>query len=260
MNVKNDDKERDRGAPYGLRFEPRVPVFEVPLSDSQFGPRRAIGATRGTPREAAAESGGKRVISRDSEDMLLRAKRKPWLSMTALYADLGHSGYRGHKCKLELIRAGLAAEVELPANRRGRRTKLLQVTPKGTEYLESLGVRVEPKGRGGVKHLYYQKKIREWYESRGCTAEIEARVGSTTVDVLAIRPDGDRVGIEIACSPQYERTNAVKALESGIEILLFVCETEEIKNRLSNMLEGIGSRSDRMRCSVKLIDGFLGDE
>ena len=100
------------------------------------------------------------MVSRDAEDLLIRAKRKPHLAMTALYQDAGLSGYKGNKSKTELVRAGLASEVELPSNRRGRRKKLLQVTPRGNDYLRVLGVRVETKGRGGVKHLYYQKEIK----------------------------------------------------------------------------------------------------
>ncbi len=141
--------------------------------------------------------------------MLIWSYRKV-LALTPLYKDLGFSGYKGKKTKEELKREGLVYEVKLLKKGRGRDKVLLQVTPKGTEYLKRLGITLKRKGRGGVKHLYFQKMLKEWYELRGYTVEIEATVGDTCLDVLVIMKDGDRLGIEIALSEQYEDVNARK--------------------------------------------------
>ena len=39
--------------------------------------------------------------------------------------------------------------------------------------------------------------------------------------------------------------------------MLFVCETEEIRGRLANMLEAVGSGADRPRFSVKLVSEYV---
>ena len=193
--------------------------------------------------------------------MLIWAKRKPYLTMMELYKDVGLSGYKGNKSKLELVRAGFADEVELPANRRDRRKKLLQTTPRGNEYPQSLGVRVEAKGRGGVNHLYYQKKIKERYESHGYTAEIEATIGKKSFNLLAIARNGRGIGVEIVRSMQNEGLTAEKASTSGVGCVLFVCETKVILERLRQMLGAIGSWPDgAAKHGLKLVSDYLGDE
>lgn len=215
-----------------------------------------VGATCASAKGHTTGSGG---LSRDAEDVLVRARRRPDLTLTALYSDLGLSGYKGNRCKEELIRSGLVEEVELPTNRRGRKKRLLQTTPKGREYLERLGVRCETKGRGGVKHLYYQGKLKEWYVARGYTAEVEATVGGTCVDLLVIRKDGSRLGIEVALSPQYEATNAWKALQVGLEGLLFVCESKEAMEALQRRLEPLLAKWSGQRPGFKLVSEYVGD-
>ena len=253
MTLDRRESEEQTDPATGMRWLPRVPLFED--SDDGKGPLAFAGPKTSGGND---EGDGERVVSRDAEDLLIRAKRKPYLALTELYQNAGLSAYKGSKSRVELIRAGFAGEVELPSKRRGRRKKLLQVTPRGNEYLRALGVYVASKGRGGVKHLYYQKEIKEWYESRGFTAEIEARVGETTFDVLAIRDDGDRVGVEIALSSPYERTNAEKAVMSRVETVIFVCETDEMRQKLTDMLGDIGDRCDKApRFSVKLVDEYL---
>jgi DNA-binding MarR family transcriptional regulator len=245
MNTETDNegnlqKPRDLS---GLSWKPRVPLYDNPLN-----------ATRGT------NSTDGKQRSRDAEDMLIKVRRKAHLTLTPLYAELGLSGYKGQKTKDELIRAGLVEEVSLPANRRGRRKKLLQILPKGIEYLERLGIVHGSKGRGGVRHLYYQEMVRRWYENHGYTAEVEARIGSTSLDVLVIAKDGKRIGIELALSSEfYELVNAQKALESGLECILFLCETDEMIEKLRRLFGAkLGNWPDA-RIGFKLVTDYLED-
>lgn len=188
--------------------------------------------------------------------MLIAAMRK-LLPLTKLYEHLGLSGYRGNKVKEELKRAALAYEVELPASRRGRKKKLLQATPKGTRHLEKLGVKPGGSGRGGVKHMYYQKTLKDWYESHDFAVEIESSIGGTCFDVLVIRKDGERLGIEIALSEQYEEVNARKAANSGVERVMFVCETGELMERLRRKLEPLIEKWPGNKPGFKLVTDYL---
>jgi hypothetical protein len=249
MEQQNEKKEASaEGSAEGGRlvWKPRVPLFD-----------NSSRATGGTGGERVGTNGGRQRITRDAEDMLVRAWRRPDLALTALYKDLGLSGYKGVKCKKELMRGGLADESPLPTNRRGPRKKLLQVTPKGREYLGRLGITQGRKGRGGVRHVYYQKKIKDWYEIHGWTAEVEAKVGDTSFDVLVVGKDGNRIGIEIALSEQYEVVNARKALESGVERVLFVCETEELMVRLREKIWRATRNWPGERPGFKLVSDYL---
>jgi len=232
----------------GMRWEPRVPLFR---SDSP---------SCSTCNSAAEHEKQKKVgmITRNGEDMLIKVYRKPMV-LTELYKELGLSGYMGGKTKWELIKEGLVYEVELPTNRRGRRKKLLQITQRGTEYLRELGIKDIRKGRGGVKHLYYQKILKEWYQANGYVVEVEASVGDTCLDVLVIRKDGERLGIEIALSEQYEQTNARKAMQAGLEGFMFVCETKELMERLHQRLSSMIESWPGKKPGFKLINDYMSD-
>jgi DNA-binding MarR family transcriptional regulator len=229
----------------GLTWKQRVPLFDNPT-----------GSTCGTQGATSDVNQIDRNISREAEDMLIKVKQEP-LTISELYKDQDLSGYKGNKTKQELIRAGLVEEISLPTNKRGRKKKLLQITPKGTEYLRSLGINQTGKGRGGAKHLYYQRMLCEYYEGLGNTVEIEATVGETCLDVLVIQEDGSRLGIEIALSEQYERINAEKALKTGIEHLLFVCESETMLEQLSRMVSTLPQKQFRTKYGVKLVNDFV---
>jgi DNA-binding MarR family transcriptional regulator len=237
---------------YGdLEWTERVPLFGP---DSSSRPPCDSAIVRG-------ELSGPAKLARDSEDMLIKAYRKPMV-LTELYKELGLSGYKAGKAKEELLRAGLVYEVALPTNRRGRQKKLLQVTPKGTEFLRRLGIEQRGRGRGGVKHLYYQKMLKVWYEEHGYTVEIEATTGGTCFDLLVIRKDRERLGIEIALSQhqRYEEVNARKAMESGLEHVLFVCETEELMERLRKKLSPLIEIWPGNKPGFKLIGDYLRDD
>lgn len=244
--TKGTNPSFEINTPVNLTWKKRIPLSDNPTC--VFGDSRV---------QNESDQAGQVKISRDAEDMLIKAKRKPYLTMTALYKELGLSGYKGQKFKLELIRSGLADEVELPTNRRGRKKKLLQITPRGTEYVKTLGIIESTKGRGGAKHIYYQKLLEDWYESRGYTVEVEAGIGSTCLDVLVILKDGARLGIEIALSVQYEYTNAVKALGSGIDRLLFVCESELIMEKLRCSIDPTFQNQKSLRVGYKLVTDYF---
>ena len=180
--------------------------------------------------------------------------------MTPLYNELGFSGDKGFNSKLELIRAGLVFEVELPSYRRGRNKKLLEITPKGNQYLENLGIKSRNRGRGGAKHLYYQKLIKDWYKTRGYTVEIEAKISDTSFDVLAIDKRGNRIGVEIALSLQYEVINAEKALKSGVERFLVICETEALLSKLRWKIDALAERLPGVKPEYKLVSDYVREE
>ena len=237
----NQDSKTNR-----LHWEPRVPLFDNPH-----------GSTCGTLGKENNGSGKRRKISRDAEDMLIKVWNKPKLIMTALYKELDLSGYKGVKYKTELVRSGLVNELVIPTKKRGRKMKLLQINPKGRDYLRSLEIKREAKGRGGAKHLYYQNVIKDWYEARGFKAEIEASICGTCLYVLVIKSDGTRLGIEVAVSEQYEEINALKAIEAGIEVLIFVCENETVMKRIRHRIANAIPKQFRSKPEFKLVSDYL---
>lgn len=193
-------------------------------------------------------------------EMSLKNTVHELLNIVGLELDEDENGYVESlsEALANLISAGvlLVDEIELPAKTRGRKMKLLQVTPKGREYLEKVGMTEAPKGRGGAKHLYYQRMIRDWYERKAHRAEIEATVGNTWVDVLVLKSDGTCVGIEIALSPQYEETNALNAQKSGIEHLIFVCEDENMLKQVQQRIASAMPKQIRLEPEFNLISDY----
>ena len=237
------------GAQGAWGWKERVPLFNKPS-----------GSTSGTGLFKDLDNDQEGKISREAEDMLIRVLRKPHLTATLLYEDLGLSGYKGNKTREELIKQGLAANVPLKTNRRGRQKKLLEITPKGNQYLQKMGITDNHKGRGGAKHIHYQNMLKDWYEKHGYTVIIEATVGNTCLDVLVIRKDGRRLGIEIALSEQYEIVNAQKAMEAGIEHLLFVCETQSMMDKLCRKLSSLLESWPGNKPGFKLISDYLTED
>jgi len=254
MNEKKDDKNtKIHEGPYaGLTWQERVPIF-----GSSSSPNLNYNTASG-----ANAANNELRPSRDTEDMLIRVMKKPYLNLTKLYTELGMSGYTAGKCKKELIRLGLVAEVKLPANRRGRRKSLLQILPRGKAYLDHLGITSGPKcrGRGGVRHLHYQKKIKDFYEARNFTVEVESPLGNVTLDLLVIDRDGSRLGLQIVLTTERtEAENAAKALGAGIEKLLFVVETKSMMDNLRSRIEAtIQDDNQRAKIGYKLVSDYLG--
>jgi len=83
-------------------------------------------------------------------------------------------------------------------------------------------------------------------------------VGDTYFDVLAIARDGKKIGIEIACSAQYEEVNATKALKTDVDVVLFVCETEKLMEFLQKKINAIAFSENTMRYGFKLVNDYIG--
>ena len=215
----------------GLRWERRVPLVDKP--------RGSTGGTGKTPVSSEEKLQG---ISREAEDFLIRVKKDPLLSVTEFYSALKLSAYKGNKIKTTLIRAGLVREVEVPTNRRGRRRKILEPTPRGNDYVKSLGVAVKTRGRGGALHRLFQDQVKSWYVARGYRVELEATMagGITCFDVLAIGENGERVGVEIERTSAYSEVNLRQALASGVDEVVFVCDKKNIQDRIRDLLSAIG--------------------
>lgn len=234
----------------GLTWRPRVPLCDSSLN-----------TTRGTDSRAyshgkIASNNGEENLTRDCEDMLIKARRKA-VCLTRLYEELDLSGYKGCKFKNELIRQGYVQQVKLPPVSRGRQPCLLEVTPKGVEYLKRIGITDRPRGRGGVKHRFYQEKLKSWYKQHNYIVELEVKVGNTSLDLLVIRANSTRIGIEIALSVAYEDINATKALGAGIERLLFIVESREMMDRLRRKVETVVEGDKRSRVGYKLVWDYM---
>ncbi|MBM3335058.1 hypothetical protein FJY63_10400 [Candidatus Sumerlaeota bacterium] len=107
-----------------------------------------------------------------------------------------------------------------------------------------------------MRHWYYQTLLQDYYESRGFTAQVEARVADTTFDLLVIDKLANRLAIEIATSLPYEEINAQKAIASGVERVLFVCEAELMEPLQRKIAAAIEGRPGP-RPGFKLIDDYL---
>jgi hypothetical protein len=71
---------------------------------------------------------------------------------------------------------------------------------------------------------------------------------------------GTSCATEGALSEQYEQINARKGLKTGVERLLFVCETKEPMEKLRQRIGAMAGARAKAKLGFKLVSDYLEDE
>ncbi|MEM4409110.1 MAG: hypothetical protein QXI19_10255 [Candidatus Caldarchaeum sp.] len=191
-------------------------------------------------------------VERPAMRFLEHVAREPLLSITERFRALGLSAWAGEKVVQELLQAGMVREEVIHRGGRGGRAKYLELTPKGREALRQEGVEVEVKGRGGIKHLYWQHKICKAFKSKGYYAAVEVPLGDMFLDVLASDREGKRIGVQVVTGEldAHEWEGIRKAVVAGLDEVLVLCEKsavgEAITKRLPDVLADVGWETVRV--------------
>jgi DNA-binding PadR family transcriptional regulator len=208
-----------------LNFTPRdaTPEFEQAILSDQEA------------REIPDDPEGKIEVAEDADRLLKDIVENPFKSLTERYDEFP-SSYKGNKTKNDLVDHGLVVERNV---RVGEQRKLLQLTEKGRDYAESLGLEVKHAGRGGVVHQYWQHRIRDAFEEAGWDAFLEkfdadvyVNMGSTELVVEVAMGDNPR-----------EIDHVEDHLERGF-IVWIACRNNEIRDGLKQRLEENGLNPD----------------
>ena len=168
-------------------------------------------------------------LSEESERLLKNIADKPLEKLTPRY-DLFSNRKKGTKAKDELVEKELVTPQQI--NTGSGRIKLLDLTEKARRYLEEQDVNVQWKGRGSVRHLYWQDQIKELLEETGWDAYIE----KLNADVYGIQ-DGNEIAVEVALGVNDREIDHVENhLETGWKTVI-AARNHSVQKGLERKLE-----------------------
>lgn len=160
---------------------------------------------------------------------------------------------RGTKLRKALIGAGMLEEHEINTHKQGGQSKVVVPTQKGYELMDGKRIPYKiPPGNGSIPHRFWQYTIARKLRSEGWRTWVEESLVSKRVDVGATK-GRIRVAYEVSLEPlEKELVNLEKDLADGWGRVVFCVETQEIRERLSEMLP-----DSEDRIEVRLLRDFL---
>lgn len=214
-----------------LSYSERQPVSNTGSNSiiSSSEPSEQGGASSGEPSETVEEA--ELEISQGAKRLLRDIAENPFKSTTERYEDFP-SRYKGDKAKNELLEKGLIRGRKVVDGR--KQFKLFEVTDRGEELLvEEFGIEFHRKGRGGIRHRYWQHQTQNTLEEQGWDTELE----KLDADVYASK-DGSKIAVEIALGPnQRELEHIDKHLNNDFQQVIIACKNTQVKNQLQEKLD-----------------------
>lgn len=198
-------------------------------------------------------SGGKkeRKISKEAETFLESVAVDPFINLTTRYEKLELTNYKGKKVKDELLEKSFLKEVKIGHGPGGKPT-YFEITERGQEFLENLGIQVTRKGRGGIKHRYYQRQVHQHFLNQGWESFIEYR----DLDMYAEKQD-KKVGVEIISRSDYPVRNLGKYVkELKLDRLIALCLPKKSKDDFGKKTEAF-SENIRSVIQFKSVKEFF---
>jgi len=192
-----------------------------------------------------AQQENKNALPFDLEAMMLlkNACEQPFLTTVERYKQLGFSASKGNKALNALEEKRLVQKIQVKTKKgRGNISSFLELTQDG---LNALGKKTQSyKGKGGLKHCYYAKRITEFYQRKGCDAKQE----HLDTDVAVKTPEG-LLAVEVCIHTLNIEENIKRNLDNGFKKIALVFESKDTMEKANvqpnNYLE------------IKLIDKFL---
>lgn len=195
-------------------------------------------------------------LLKDEMDYLESIIREPFLAFTKRDEKLGISGWRGNRLRKKLMNKGIIEKATINTGKKGGVINLSEITRKGREIADSLGMRANILlGKGSFTHQFWAYKIKEFFGKQGeASPSIENDSLGKAVDVALIFRD-KRVAVEIELNDN-ESFNISKDLFSGYDEVWVCCETEEKIERARNRVRNnLGSKiMDKIK--FKLLSEF----
>jgi hypothetical protein len=199
---------------------------------------------------------GKRLITKDEEIFLCSIARNPFLTITERFRALGLTNYLGGRLIKSLNYKGFLKKMKILTGKRGSQPVLLQVTDKGTDYLRKNGIKIQARGKGGIVHQWWQKKIEEFYQSTGKEAVVEPNIDGVNADVLVIDANGKRVAIEVALSLNGQLENIQRDLKYFDRIIM-AAETKPLMDKIVAASRSALGQEELKKVRFCLLGDFL---
>lgn len=174
------------------------------------------------------------ILNSDEKAFLYDIYNKPLLSITERYKSLGLSSGKGTRIVKSLISKDLCKIVEINLGGRGGVSKFIEITKQGYDTIEIPALKYT---RGtGFEHWFWQNKIAENLKKIDSTEIIiEKNLNDKFIDVLVEHVKDNkktRIAIEISITstPDNEKENIIKDLESGADFVIIACQRDKIND------------------------------
>lgn len=147
--------------------------------------------------------------------------------------NLGLTNHTGTKTFRLLLDAGYITEVKVKTSRRGRPQVFYELTSEGEKIVgpQQFG---DGGGKGGLEHVFYQRRLKDFFALQGYTAVVEEFRNGKACD-LGLSRDEKNIAVEIVCSnPGKELSNIEKDIAAGWVEIWMLASTQEYLDAVSN--------------------------
>jgi hypothetical protein len=195
----------------------------------------------------------------DQECMVYLANigKTPDLTVVERNQTLNLSNYTEKRLRKTLLTRRLIREIKVTTGKKGGQPVLLELTEVGRNLLKDAGMSIRHECKGGVKHIYWQKQIKEFFQSKGFAVELEGRGKDCNVDVLVVSSNGRRIAVEVATSPEYELTNIQKCIRSDFERIIVASENLKIQEKIGSQALSACDSKDLKKIQFCLVHDFV---
>jgi hypothetical protein len=132
----------------------------------------------------------------------------------------------------------------------------VEITDKGKDYLNSIKIKIQAKGKGGAVHQWWQKRISDFYKNLNQKAVIEPNSGGANTDVLVISMEDKRIAIEVALRKYGQIKNIQRDLQY-FDSVVIASEKKSIMGRIEAESRKMLNKEDLKRVRFCLLQDFL---
>lgn len=175
-------------------------------------------------------------LKKEELDYLELVAAEPFLGVRERNERLGLSAWKGQRLKSALLGRELVREVAVHPGGRGKRFLLLELTHAGRELLASYGVTVSAgRGRGGLAHQWWSRRIADWLEERGIPSVVEDDSREARVDV-GFEAGRESFAVEVEMGEGHAVENVRKDLEAGYSEVVVLFDDPQVMERTRERL------------------------
>ena len=173
---------------------------------------------------------------------------------------LNLSAGKGFARRSELLKLGLIEEVKVPTGVRGGQVTLLDITSAGRDLLARHHIKLNAKGKGGLKHQYFQNVMQRWFAKHYTAGEatIEDVTSGKAVDVSFVDEE-KKIAVEILVNGIDKELSNIEADIQSFDEIWLVAESKEQSDKLAEKVRASFYADEMNRIRFELIGKFISE-
>jgi hypothetical protein len=211
-----------------------------------------------TPDTDTKQEKNQTQMQKRARSVLAELCARPHLKIMELYESCGLASSTGKKVQQYLCDMQYVTLQTVSCGEKGKAFNCLEVTQKGAEFCETLGLTYTPiAGRGSFAHRLWQDFFAKYYRAKGLTVFIEGD-GSPEdkADVTVVNKQGVRGAVEIELTSKNVVSNISRNLSLGYSYLQILVVSARVLTTVQKLIEAKFSLY-RSHIAVNKISEFL---